>query len=75
VIWMVTVPSVELTPDQSHFVIVTLIISLPCIKVKKSVKFVTSDVLNVLESSITVTNVPVLPEDLTPQNVNVQKVS
>lgn len=75
VIWTVTVPFVELTLDQSHSVIVTLTISLPCIKTKKFVKFVTSDVSNVLESSITVTNVPVVPEDTEPQNVTAQKVS
>ena len=72
VILMVTVPSVEPMLIQSQIVLVFLTISLTPIKVKKFVKFVMSDVLNVLPFSITVHLVPLVPEDLMLHTVLVQ---
>lgn len=72
VILMVTVPSVEPMLIQSQIVFVFLTISQIPIKVKKFVKFVMSDVLNVLLFSITVHLVPLVPEDKLLHIVNVQ---
>lgn len=72
VILMVTVPSVEPMLIQSQIVLVFLTISQIPIKVKKFVKFVMSDVLNVLLFSITVHLVPLVPEDKVLHIVNVQ---
>jgi hypothetical protein len=71
VILMVTVPNVELMPTQSQIVVVLLTISNLFIKVKKFVKFVMSDVMNVLTFSITVYLVLLILEDLMPHTVNV----
>jgi hypothetical protein len=71
VILMVTVPNVELMPTQSQIVVVLLTISNLSIKVKKFVKFVMSDVMNVLTFSITVYLVLLILEDLMPHTVNV----
>lgn len=71
VILMVTVPNVELMPTQSQIVVVLLTISNLFIKVKKFVKFVMSDVTNVLTFSITVYLVLLILEDLMLHTVNV----
>jgi hypothetical protein len=71
VILMVTVPNVELMPTQSQIVVVLLTISNLFIKVKKFVKFVMSDVMNVLTFSITVYLVLLTLEDLKPHTVTV----
>jgi hypothetical protein len=74
VIWMVTVLNVDQMPAQFQLVNVTNTISLTCIKEKKSVKSVTSDVEIVITFSITVLTVLLKPEDLTHQCVPVPLV-
>jgi len=72
---METVLFVELMLIQFQIVHVLITISQTCIKEKKFVKFVMSDVLIVMPFSITVLIVPQDPEDLVLQDVLVQKVS